>query len=166
MIARIPKALEPGKLAIPVSLVVLALLVFAPQTWAQTSVGRVGVVDGNVTIVRTGKSIPTAAGTVLQVGDKLTTGPKSHLTINLTDGSQLELDESGTLVLTEYVLNPDGSRASTKLTLLGGLVRSLVHLGPSSTPNFEVHTPNAVASARGTMFDVAYHEGQPPPAMP
>jgi hypothetical protein len=159
-------ALELRKLAISASLVVVALLMFAPQTWAQASVGTVGVVNGNVTVVRAGNSIPTAAGTALRVGDKLTTGPKSRMTINLTDGSQLELNESSTLVLTEYVLNPDGSRASTKITLLGGLVRSLVHLGPSSSPNFEVHTPNAVASARGTMFDVAYHEGQAPPALP
>jgi hypothetical protein len=158
--------LESRRLAVSEILVVVALLAFAPQTRAQTSVGTVGVVNGNVSIVRAGKSIPTAAGTPLQVGDKLTTGPKSLMTINLTDGSQLELNDSSTLVLTEYVLNPDGSRASTKLTLLGGLVRSLVHLGPSNTPNFEVHTPNAVASARGTMFDVAYHEGQAPPAMP
>src|SRR5215469_15238235 len=131
----------PGlrKLALSASLVVVALLASAPRMWAQTSAGTAGVVSGNVTIVRSGKSIPAAAGAVLQVGDKLTTGPKSRMTINLTDGSQLELNESSTLVLTEYVLNPDGSRASTKLTLLGGLVRSLVHLGPGSTPNFEVH---------------------------
>ncbi|MGA8566868.1 MAG: hypothetical protein WB580_03655, partial [Candidatus Binataceae bacterium] len=29
-----------------------------------------------------------------------------------------------------------------------------------------IKLPNAVASARGTMFDVSYHEGQPPPATP
>jgi hypothetical protein len=49
------------------------------------------------------------------------------------------------------------------------LVRIAVTSNPTaewSTPNFEVHTPNAVASARGTMFDVAYHEGQAPPAIP
>ena len=69
-------------------------------------------------------------------------------------------------MLTENVLNPDGSRATTKVTLLSGLVRSLVKVGPGSPPNFEVHTPNAIAAARGTMFDVSYHEGQPPPATP
>ena len=159
-------ALEIRRLTVSVSCVVLASLIFAPQTWAQTSVGTVGVVNGNVTIVRANKSIPITAGTALRVGDKLTTGPKSSMTVSLSDGSQLELNESSTLVLTEYALNPDGSRASTKLTLLGGLVRSLVEHSPSGTSNFEVHTPNAVASARGTMFDVAYHEGQAPPAKP
>ena len=166
MIRRIPGTLASRRLAVPAALVVAAFICFAPRSWAQAPAGTVGVADGNVSVVRAGKSIPTAAGTALQVGDKLTTGPKSHLTVNLTDGSQLELDESSTLVLTEYVVNPDGSRASTKLTLLGGLVRSLVHVSSNSAPNFEVHTPNAVASARGTMFDVAYHEGEPPPAIP
>ncbi len=146
--------------------IVIALLILAPHAWAQTSAGSVSVVTGTVTIERAGKSIQAASGTGLLVGDKLTTGPNSRMTISLSDGSQLELNESSTLVLTEYVLNPDGSRASTKITLLSGLVRSLVHFGPGSSPNFEVHTPNAVASARGTMFDVSYHEGQAPPAMP
>ena len=46
-------------------------------------------------------------------------------TVNLSDGSQLELNVSSTLVLTENVINPDGSRARTKVTLLNGLVSLL-----------------------------------------
>jgi hypothetical protein len=130
------------------------------------SAGSIGTLSGTVTVERAGKSIPAADGTTLQVGDKLTTGPNSRVSIGLSDGSQLELSDSSTLVLTENILNPDGSRASTKVTLLKGLVRSLVKVSSGSPPNFEVHTPNAVASARGTMFDVSYHEGQPPPPMP
>ena len=144
----------------------VVLLTLAPHAWAQTSAGSISALSGIVRVERAGKSIPAASGTALQVGDKLTTGPNSRLTVSLSDGSQLELNDSSTLVLTENVLNPDGSRAATKVTLLSGLVRSLVKIGPGSPPNFEVHTPNAVASARGTMFDVSYHEGQPPPATP
>jgi hypothetical protein len=142
------------------------LLTLAPHAWAQTSAGSINVLSGTVRVERAGKSIPAAYATALQVGDKLTTGPNSRVSVSLSDGSQLELNDSSTLVLTENILNPDGSRASTKVTLLSGLVRALVKIGPGSPPNFEVHTPNAVASARGTMFDVSYHEGQPPPAMP
>lgn len=104
--------------------------------------------------------------TALRVGDKLTTGPNRRVSGSLSDGSQLELDDSSTLVLTENVLNPDGSRASTKVTQLNGPMRSLVKVSSGSPPNIEVHTPNAVAAARGTMFDVSYHEGQPPPVTP
>ena len=142
------------------------LLVSVPHAWGQTPAGSISAVTGAVSLERAGKSIPAANGSGVQVGDKFTTGPNSRVTIKLSDGSQLELNESSTLVLTQDTLNPDGSRASTKVTLLSGLVRSLVHFSPSGAPNFEVHTPNAVASARGTMFDVAYHEGQPPPVNP
>jgi len=158
--------LKIGAIAASGGFLVIALLVFAPQAWAQTSAGSVGLVSGIVAIERASKPIPAVNGTALLVGDKLTTGPNSRITVILSDGSQLELNDSSTLVLTENTLNPDGSRKSTKITLLTGLVRSLVRHAPGGSPNFEVHTPNAVASARGTMFDVSYHEGQAAPATP
>jgi hypothetical protein len=147
------------------SSLVIVLLMFASQALAQASAGVVSEVTGTVTIERAGASAPAAYGAAVQVGDMLTTGPKSRVTISLTDASKLELSESSTLALTENLLNPDGSRASTKVTLLSGLVRSLVHHG-AGNPNFEVYTPNAVAAARGTVFDVSYHEGQAPPTTP
>jgi hypothetical protein len=133
---------------------------------AQAQGGSIKALTGTVGLARAGKPIPAASGTAVQVGDKLTTGPNSDVTVGLSDGSEVELNESSTLVLTENILNPDGSRASTKVTLLEGLVRSLVKVAPGHPPNFEVHTPNAVASARGTMFEVAYHDNQAPPALP
>ena len=149
-----------------VSLSLMLALIFTPRAQAQTPAGTISVLSGNAAIERAGSPILAAQGTALQVGDRLKTGPNSRVTISLSDGSTLELSDSSTLVLTENVLNPDGSRASTKVTLFGGLVRSLVKHNPAGNPNFEVHTPNAVASARGTMFDVSYHEGEPPPALP
>lgn len=146
-------------------LCVVVLLVSVAHTWAQTAAGSLSAVNGTVSVERAGRSIPAADGAAVQVGDKFTTGPNSRVTIKLSDGSQLELNESSTLVLTEDTLNPDGSRASTKVTLLGGLVQSLVHFSPAGAPNFEVHTPTGVASApRGTVFEVSYHEDQPLPS--
>jgi hypothetical protein len=156
----------PVRIAASVSFLAMVLLVSAPHAWGLTTAGAVSAVNGTVSIERAGRSIPAVDGTAVQVGDKFTTGPNSRVTIKLSDGSQLELNDSSALVLTEDNLNPDGSRASTKVTLLTGLVRSLVHFSPSGTPNFEVHTPNAVASARGTMFDVSYQETVPPAATP
>jgi hypothetical protein len=141
----------------------VALIMVAGRAQARASAGSVSAITGAVAVERAGRSIPAAYGTAVEVGDKLTTGPKSRITISLADGSQLQLSESSSLVLTENTLNADGSRASTKVTLMDGLVRSLVRSSPSGAPNFEVHTPNAVASASGTLFDVAYHEGQAPP---
>lgn len=142
------------------------MLVSAPGARAQIYAGSISTLNGTVAIERAGTSIPGIYGMALEVGDKLTTDPTSRVTIDLSDGSQIELAESSILVLTENTLNPDGSRASTKITLLGGLVRSLVRFAAGGAPNFEVHTPNAVAAARGTQFDVSYENGQARPVGP
>jgi hypothetical protein len=152
-------------IVVSASFFAMVLLVLVPDASAQTSVGSISAVSGIVSLERAGRSIPAADGAAVQVGDKFTTRPNSRVTIKLSDGSQLELNESSTLVLTEDALNPDGSRANTKVTLLGGLVRSMVHFSPAGAPNFEVDTPTGVVSApRSTMFEVSYHEVQPLPS--
>ena len=135
------KMLKPTRHIVASAAFLVFLLTLAPHAWAQTSAGSISALNGTVTVERAGKSIPAAHGTALEVGDKLTTGPNSRVSVSLSDGSQMEINDSSTLVMTENVLNPDGSRASTKVTLLSGLVRSLVKFGPGSRPNFEVHTP-------------------------
>ena len=147
-----------------VSFIAMALLVFAPRSWARISAGSISAINGTVKLERAGRLIPAVYGTPVQVGDKFTTEPNSRLTINLTDGSQLELNQSSTLVLTQDTLRPDGSRANTKVTLLTGLLRCLVKSVPGHAPSFEVHTPNAVASVRGTIFEVSYHKNKAAPA--
>jgi hypothetical protein len=91
------------------------------------------------------------------VGDRIVTGAGGNVTIALTDGSEIEVTDSSNLTIDANTLNPDGTRAGTRMSLLNGMVRSLVRTSAGKPPNFEVHTPNAVAAARGTSFDVDYH---------
>jgi hypothetical protein len=121
--------------------------------------GSITQLSGNVEIERGGHAIPATSGAPVEIGDSVVTGPSSKATITLTDQSQLELSEHSTLVLDENTLDSAGVRQSTKVRLLGGLVRAIVHFTAGTPPNFEVHTPNAVASARGTTFDVSYQTG-------
>lgn len=95
----------------------------------------------------------------LQVGDKITTGPGSSATITLADSTQMELTDSATLVIDRELMSGTGTRESTQVSLLGGVVRSLVRFTPGTPPNYEVHTPNAVAAARGTSYDTQYQNG-------
>lgn len=92
----------------------------------------------------------------MDVGDRLDTTANGRLTITLTDSSQLEMTESSTLLISENLVNPNGTRSRTMVTLMDGLVRSLVRVTAGTAPNYEVHTPNAVASARGTTYDTYY----------
>lgn len=139
------------------AIVALAALIAAgsDRAWAQ-SAGSITAINGAVTITRAGRSFPAVYGAPIDVGDTIATSRNGRATITLSDGSQLELTESSTLVLTENVLNASGARNRTSVTLLSGLVRSLVRFTAGTPPNFEVHTPNAVASARGTTYDTGY----------
>jgi hypothetical protein len=123
---------------------------------AQTVAGHITAINGNATIGRTGKSFAAIFGASVDVGDELVTSPNGRLTVTLTDSSQLELTEGSSLLISGNLLNPNGTRAKTTITLLDGLVRSLVRVTAGTAPNYEVHTPNAVASARGTTYDTNY----------
>lgn len=139
--------------------VAFVLLLTVAPLMAQTAAGSITAINGTATIARAGASMNGTYGMPLQVGDTITTGPNGRVTITLSDNSQLEVTESSSLILTENILNPNGTRASTKVTLLNGLVRSLVRFSAATGPNFEVHTPNAVAAARGTTYDTDYING-------
>jgi ferric-dicitrate binding protein FerR (iron transport regulator) len=153
------KTVSPSLFALAILFFVLIALGAAPSAWAQTAAGSISAISGSATIQRGAATIPAAYGTKVNVGDKIVTSAASNVTITLTDGSQIEVTDSSDLTIDENTLNPDGTRASTKLSLVNGLVRSLVKSTPGTPPNYEVHTPNAVASARGTGYDVDHQTG-------
>jgi ferric-dicitrate binding protein FerR (iron transport regulator) len=132
------------------SVVMLAMFI-ANQAMAQTPAGSVTTVTGTVRVERAGTTVPATPGMALDVGDRIVTDANSRVTITLTDNSKLELDESTSLVIDQQMVG--ATLRNTKLSLFGGVVRSFVSFTSSPTPNFEVHTPNAVASARGTEYD-------------
>jgi ferric-dicitrate binding protein FerR (iron transport regulator) len=145
-------------MTVSLTVIVAIFLLIAPSAMAQTPAGSISAVSGAVSIQRAGRTIPGTYGAAIMVGDRIVTGADGRVTVTLSDSSQMEVTESSTLVVDQNTLSPTGTRVSTKVTLLGGLVRSIV--SPTATPpNFEVHTPNAVASARGSSADVGYQNG-------
>jgi len=139
--------------------VVLLLLGFVARGFAQTPVaGTISSASGAVQVQRGAVVTGVSTGTPVNVGDRVITGPGGHAVITLTDGSQLELGESSNMVIDNHALAPTGGRAATRVSLFGGVLRSVVS-ATGGTPNFEVHTPNAVAAVRGTRWDTAYSEG-------
>lgn len=127
------------------------LLSAAPDARAQAVAGSISTLTGDVHVERAGAALTATSGMPLHVGDRIVTGSNGRATILLADKSTLEVAESTSLVIDQEMVRP-GSR-STKLSLFGGLVRSFVSYTAPPTPSFEVHTPNAVASARGTQYD-------------
>jgi len=134
----------------------------APKPATATAAGSVTAIQGKDVILRGGSQLAGIYGTPLQVGDRVTTAPRSQVTITLDDGTRLELAESSTVVIIANRLNASGQRAETRVDLLGGLLHLLVRFAPGNAPNYEeVDTPNAVAAARGTNYDIDYIKGAP-----
>ncbi len=126
---------------------------------AQTAAGSITELTGTAHLQRAGATSIATLNMLVQAGDRLNTDASSSLTIVLTDASRLQLDESSSLVIDEHVLGPGGGRAVTKVSLFNGFVRSFVNLTAGGSTNFEVHTPNAVAAARGTDYLTGYMPG-------
>src|SRR6516164_81915 len=131
----------------------IALLVLRPvEVFAQAAnAGTVSEVSGTVQLQRGAATIPVTRGMPVEVGDRIITGDDGHVVVLLTDQSTLELSDSGNMVITQH------AGVTSQVNLASGVVRSFVNrtVG-AAAPNFEVHTPNAVAAARGTLFDTAY----------
>jgi hypothetical protein len=119
-------AIQTVKITAIVTFIAICCSFAASKAYAQAPTASITAVSGSATIARAGRSFPATNGAAVQVGDRIDTGTDGRLTLTLSDGSQMELTESSSLVLTENNLNPNGTRSSTKVNLLGGLVRSLV----------------------------------------
>jgi len=129
---------------------------------AQVKAGTIKDLSGAANIQRQGRSIAAARGMLIQVGDKLETRSKSRVSVELIDGSQLTLSEASSVVINRTMT----SGADSMIELFKGKLRSIVNMGVAKAAGFEVHTPNAVASVRGTDFDTEYIEGKPCPGFP
>jgi hypothetical protein len=142
----------------PGAILLIPLLLISASIASAQAVGEVRTYAGDVRLERAARPVAVATGLAVLRGDRFTTGANGRLIIVLNDQSSLDLYESSVLVLNDQVLGPNG-QASTQVSVFSGILRSIVHVtsgGP--TPNFEVHTPNAIAAARGTDFDAGYHQ--------
>jgi hypothetical protein len=109
-----------------------------------------------VQIQRAGVTIGAASGVGVNVGDRIVSGASGHAVIVLGDQSRLEIGTLTGITLDQFTVT--GGAPSTRISLLSGVLRSLVNAVGGGAANFQVHTPNAVAAVRGTKFDTAYTE--------
>jgi len=136
----------------------IAAFAIAAPVWAQTGDATVTVVTGGVTVVHAGISNQAAVGTAVFDGDEVDTAAASSATVTLVDKSTLEIGELSKVKL-DIPHRGATTTSADKVSLLAGVVRSyVVHAASAGAPTFEVHTPNAVAAARGTKYDVSYQE--------
>jgi hypothetical protein len=97
-------------------------------------------------------------GTPVKQGDKIVTGVEGVAVIVLSDGSQLELQPSTAVTLDQYT---GGGSTATRVSLASGVLKSAVKRTGGTPANYQVHTPNAIVTARGTAFYTSYTDSSP-----
>ncbi|WP_342131370.1 FecR domain-containing protein [Hydrogenophaga sp. OTU3427] len=141
-----PNRLTPGQvLTIPLPLLNL------PETSA-----TVVHVHGDVRVTLPGRSEPEAlrVGAEVPEGAMIDVRDKSFARLRLTDGSAFGLSAGSRARLSRLRLNPNTQQSQTLIRMETGRVESEVTPKRHPGSRFEVHTPMAVASVRGTRFGV------------
>lgn len=129
------------------------------------SIGTFMAVIGNTSVTHSGakeKMTVKLRDNVL-FKDIIETLEKSKAKVLFLDDTILNIGENTKIEITEHIFDPDKDKRSAIIKLLNGKVRALVgrfFSGPDS--KFEIHTPTAVAAARGSygIFWVAEVEGK------
>jgi hypothetical protein len=127
---------------------VLALLTGLPmEGQAAEDVSKVIAVRGKAVIEREKKETEARVNAGLLIVDKVSTREQSRAKLLFMDDSVLTLGEKSQVVIQEYVFRKD-ERGRSVFNLVEGVMRTVV-----GRTRFEVHTPTAVAAARGTIIN-------------
>jgi len=93
--------------------------------------------------------------------DVIQTQHESRTKALFQDDSMLTVGENSRVEIDEYIYNPEKNVRQAVVKLMQGQVRALVNkVFKANGSRFEIHTPSAVAAARGTYFTVWAENGQ------
>ena len=93
--------------------------------------------------------------------DVIQTQGESRTKALFQDDSMLTVGENSRVEIDEYIYNPEKNVRQAVVKLMQGQVRALVNkVFKANGSRFEIHTPSAVAAARGTYFTVWVENGQ------
>jgi hypothetical protein len=138
---------------------IAALIIVGPRTArAESAAGKVASASGGVQIQRGAAIMAATPGTPVNRGDKIVSGLEGVAAIILNDGTQLELRPSTDVTLDQYT---SGGPTPTRVTLASGVLKSAVKRSGGTPANYQVHTPNAIVTARGTAFYTSYTDSSP-----
>jgi uncharacterized membrane protein YgcG len=133
------------------SAVTLILILVAANVFAEDqNVGKVVQLRGTATIERGKSQVPAQIKGGILASDIITTASASRAKLLFIDDSVLTMSDNSKLIVREFIY-AKGKEGKSVFNLLDGKMRSVV-----GKTKFEVHTPTAVAAARGTViyFDV------------
>ena len=135
------------------------LITFLPLA-AQPQVGAISELDGVGEVLRQNTDDSLAAELQLGIAsmDNVRTG-NGRLAIQFLDDSVVRLTERSSVVIDEYIFDPDPSQSRLALNMASGTARFLTGaLGRINQENISIRTPTATIAIRGTDFTTTVDE--------
>jgi hypothetical protein len=141
--------------------VVLFSLFIINLAYADNEAGMIKSFKGDVSISRSGVSIPASAGMRLMTADKVTTGLNSAVGITLQDGTLLSLGAKSVSQLNEFRYDPVSRDGNLLISVMEGSMRFVTGLiGKHNPAAVAIRTTTATIGLRGTDFIVSVEGGE------
>jgi len=136
------------------SLALVALIdALAGEAFATIPAGAVLATQRRVVLERQDEEIPAAPTMALLEKDGVATDTHARAKLSFRDDSILNLGELSRVSVEEYLFNAETDRSKAIYRLVEGTLKVVV-----GRSDLEIHTPTAVAAARGTAFIVTVRE--------
>lgn len=126
-------------------------------------IGFYTAVLGQASVMHPGEDrvLPVKLHDEVRFKDVIQTQDESRTKALFQDDSMLTVGENSRVEIDEYIYNPEKNVRQAVVKLMQGQVRALVNkVFKANGSRFEIHTPSAVAAARGTYFTVWVENGQ------
>jgi len=129
-----------------------------PTSWLKKTpiLARVQSVTGTAEAVEadTGKVTPLQPGNLLLMGDAVRTGKDTNITLEFVDGSRLLLQSDSYLTLDHLGIYRGTGVTDTRVRLRDGRLETQVAPAKGAASRFQISTPAAITSVRGTDYRV------------
>jgi hypothetical protein len=140
-----PRRLQPGS------------TILIPARLLPVTSGTVEFVRGNVTVAQAGNpgtTAPAQAGQQLDEGARIQSGPDSFVAVRLADGTIVRVHAQSDVQLRQMRRRGRAGSLQSILEMQSGSLDTSVPDQGEILRRFEIRTPSASTSVRGTRFDV------------
>src|SRR4030042_6827596 len=147
-----------------VSISLLLFLIFLPSlALSQTAVGKFTFVQGRVDVLRqpAPRAVPVKMGDAVFVGDIIRAKSASKAEITFNDGNIVRVAPNTRVEISEYMFEEAKGKGVLKLSrgkvqtiIQEKIAKRIATFGEAN--RFEIHTPTAIAGARGCNFIVSF----------
>ena len=127
-------------------------VLYIPAHLLPSAPAQIAFVQGDV---RTGAAQPLQAGSTVPEGTRLQVGPESFVVVRLADGSVVRVPAQSDVQLRQMRRTGRTGQVRSVIELHGGSVDAEVAPSKDGSRRFEIRTPRAATSVRGTRFGVA-----------